>query len=84
MTKKKAKIVLKIFDSATSRAKSTHTCNACMIYKREIAKGNSEALQFYRDHINEVVRKNNGATIVIDGDLKQKLTALPSAAVQKL
>ncbi len=60
------KIVLKIFDRKVSTEKKLHTCSVCQVYKREIAKGNTEALEFYKQHINELVRKYHGATIVVE------------------
>ena len=62
------KVVLKIFDSRVSGEKRPHNCSICQAYKREIAKGNKDALEFYKQHINEWVRKYNGATIVIDAN----------------
>ena len=60
------KIVLKIFDARVSGEKRPHNCNTCQAYKREIAKGNSDALEFYKAHINDWIRKYNGATIVLN------------------
>jgi hypothetical protein len=67
------KIILKVFDSNTSEEKRPHTCSVCAVYKREIAKGNKEALKFYKDHISEVARKNNGVTVVLYGKTKNKM-----------
>lgn len=75
---KKDKIILKIFDRKVSGEKRAHNCNLCQIYKREIAKGSTDALQFYKDHINEIVKKYNGATIVLDGALQSEIPALMS------
>lgn len=69
------KIVLKVYDKSTSGEKRAHNCNLCQIYKREIVKGNKDALIFYRDHINEFVKKYNGATLVFN--VKHKRQALP-------
>ena len=41
------KVVIKIFDRKNSTEKRPHTCSTCGIYKREIEKGNREALEFY-------------------------------------
>jgi hypothetical protein len=60
------KIILKIFDRKVSGEKRSHNCSICQVYKREIAKGNKDALRFYKDHINEWVKKYNGVTIVLD------------------
>lgn len=79
MKTKSDKIVLKIFDKSVSGEKRTHNCNICQAYKREIAKGNADALQFYKDHINEWVRKYNGVTIVLDNAERAK--ALPARIV---
>ncbi len=69
------KIVLKVYDKSISGEKRAHNCNLCQIYKREIAKGDKEALVFYRDHINEFVKKYNGATLIFN--VKSKRQALP-------
>ncbi|MCL5430348.1 MAG: hypothetical protein M1504_02625 [Candidatus Marsarchaeota archaeon] len=66
MPKKNTKIVLKIFDSKEGEEKRAHNCYLCQIYKREIKKGNKDAYEFYRQHINEWVKKYKGATIVFD------------------
>jgi hypothetical protein len=73
---KNEKVVFKIFDARNSGAKRAHNCNLCQIYKREIVKGNNDALVFYKDHINEFVKKYNGATIVLP--INKKLKALPA------
>ena len=67
------KIILKIFDPKTSEEKKPHTCSICAVYKREIAKGNRDALRFYKEHIAEVARKNNGVTVVLYGKMKKRL-----------
>jgi hypothetical protein len=69
------KIILKVFDAKTSEEKRPHTCSVCAVYKREIAKGNKEALKFYKDHIAEIARKNNGVTVVLYGKAKRKMLA---------
>ena len=76
MKEKRDKIVLKIFDPKEGE-KRPHNCSLCAIYKREAKKGNPDAMRFYRDHINEVVRRNNGATIVLDAT--QRTYMLPAA-----
>ncbi len=67
------KIILKVFDAKTSEEKRPHTCSVCAIYKREITKGNKEALKFYKDHIAEVARRNNGVTVVLRGKARRKM-----------
>ncbi len=67
------KIILKVFDSKTSEEKRPHTCSVCAVYKREIAKGNREALTFYKDHISEIARRNNGVTVVLRGKTRRKM-----------
>jgi hypothetical protein len=69
------KIVLKVYDKSVSGEKRAHNCNLCQIYKREIAKGDKDALVFYRDHINEFVKRYNGATLVFN--VKPKMRVLP-------
>jgi hypothetical protein len=72
---KSDKIILKIFDSKISSEKKPHNCPLCQVYKREIHKGNTEALEFFKTHINEVVKKNSGATIVIEKQYGMKMLA---------
>ncbi len=67
------KIILKVFDAKNSFEKRSHTCSVCTAYKREISKGNKEALAFYKMHIAEVARKNHGVTIVLYGKDRQKM-----------
>ena len=81
MPKPSDKIVLKIFDKKVSGEKRSHNCNICQIYKREIAKGNTDAMVFYRDHINEFIKKYNGATLVFN--VKPVRKALPPAKASK-
>ena len=69
------RIVLKVYDKSNSGEKRAHNCNLCQIYKKEIAKGDKDALIFYRDHINEFVKKYSGATLIFN--VKQKRQALP-------
>lgn len=76
MTKQNDKLILKIFDGNIGEPKRPHNCNICQIYKREIAKGNTDAMLFYREHINEFVKKYNGATLVFN--VKPKRKELPS------
>ena len=45
----------------------------CAVYKREIAKGNKEALKFYKEHIAEIARRDNGVTVVLYGKTKRKM-----------
>jgi hypothetical protein len=78
LSDKSEKVVLKIFDARNSGAKRAHNCNLCQIYKREIVKGNNDALVFYKDHINEFVKKYSGATIVLPINPKRK--ALPASS----
>jgi hypothetical protein len=75
------KIVLKLYDKNVSGEKRPHNCSLCQIYKREILKGNTDALGFYRDHINEFVKKYNGATLVFN--VKGVRKALASSKAKK-
>ncbi len=68
------KIVLKIFDKKTSREKRAHNCDLCQAYKREAAKGDLDAIRFYKSHINHVVKKYGGVTLIFDA--KEKLPLL--------
>lgn len=78
------KIILKLFDAKVSGEKRPHTCSVCAVYKREIAKGNKEAFAFYKMHIAEVARKNNGVTVVLYGkDSKKMLSGLKNLASSK-
>lgn len=72
------KMILKFFDSRISDEKKPHKCPTCAVYRREIQKGNVEAMEFFKAHINEIVKKNNGATIVIDRQYGMKM--LPATA----
>jgi len=67
------KIVVMIFDPKTSEGKRPHTCSVCVAYKREIAKGNKEALKFYKEHIEEIARKEKGVTVVLYGKTRKKI-----------
>lgn len=79
------KIILKVFDAKVSGEKRPHTCSVCAVYKREIAKGNKEALAFYKEHISEVARKNNGVTVVLYGkDRKKMLSGLGELAEARM
>jgi hypothetical protein len=69
------KIVLKVYNKNTGEERRPHNCALCQVYKREIAKGNTDALTFYRDHINEFIKKYNGATLVFK--VKATRKALP-------
>lgn len=70
------KIILKIFDKKVTGEKRPHNCSICQAYKREIIKGNKDALNFYKEHINEWVRKYKGVTIVLDANkMPEALTA---------
>jgi hypothetical protein len=74
---KKDKIVLKIFDEDRSE-KRAHNCYLCQIYKREAAKGDKDALAFYKSHLNSIVKKYRGVTIVLNAQRKPHvLTAKP-------
>ncbi len=77
MAKQTDKVVFKIFDARNSGAKRPHNCAICQAYKREIAKGNADALAFYKTHINDFVKKYGGATVVLPMNKKDK--ALPAA-----
>ena len=65
------KVIIKIFDRKTSEEKKPHTCSVCGVYKREIEKGNKEALEFYKAHIKDVAQRNNGVTFVLYGKIKR-------------
>ena len=80
MKPKRDKIIVKIFDQKVSGEKRTHNCNICQAYKREIAKGNADALQFYKEHINEWVKKYNGVTIVLD-NMPEQAKKIPAKIV---
>ena len=69
------KIVLKIFDSRDGSEKRAHNCDLCQTYKREAAKGNSDAIKFYKEHINQMVKKYKGITLVMDA--KHSMGMLP-------
>ena len=71
------KVIVKIFDRKTSSEKKPHVCNVCAVYKREIAKGNREAFEFYKAHIAEIARQNQGVTFVMYG--KPTVSMLTSA-----
>ena len=70
---KSDKMILKIFDSKVSGEKKPHNCPVCQVYKREIHKGNLEAFEFFKTHINDVVKKNNGATIILERQYGMKM-----------
>lgn len=70
------KVVLKIFDKKVSGEKRAHNCNLCQAYKREAAKGDLDAIRFYKAHINYIVKKYGGVTLVFDA--KQSLSLLPT------
>lgn len=71
------KVVLKIFDKKSGGwERRPHNCDLCQTYKREAAKGDMDALRFYKEHINQVVKKYKGVTLVFDA--KQQFYALPS------
>ncbi len=76
MVQRKDKIILKIFDKRVSEEKRPHNCSLCQTYKREMKKGNKDALEFYKEHINEIVKKYNGATLVLDQTIGADLMAL--------
>jgi hypothetical protein len=74
------KLVLKIFDGKNGGERKPHVCSTCQAYKREIARGNTEALQFYKDHINDIIKRYGGVTVVLEGKLKANaLPVLPKA-----
>lgn len=81
------KTIISLF---TEEGRKRHTCIACESYKREIRKGNKEALIFYMQHIYDVARRGRGNTFVIrKGDIVRnglqntkiykKLLALPGS-----
>jgi hypothetical protein len=59
------KVVLKVYKEGNGE-KRAHNCYLCQIYKREASNGDIEALQFYKTHLNQVVRKYGGITIVLN------------------
>ena len=65
------KVIIKIFDRRDSTEKRPHTCSTCGIYKREIEKGNKEALEFYKAHLKDVAQRNNGVTFVLYSKVKK-------------
>ena len=69
------KVVLKIFDSRDGSEKRAHNCDLCQAYKREAAKGDQDAIRFYKDHINQMVKKYKGITLVLDA--RQSREMLP-------
>lgn len=69
------KVVLKIFNNKTGGEKRAHNCELCQVYKREAAKGNVDAIRFYKEHINQMVKKFGGITLVLDA--RQRLEMLP-------
>ena len=71
------KVVLKIYDKKDGSEKRTHNCDLCQAYKREMAKGDTDAFNFYKLHINRMVKKYRGITIILDA--KQAFDALPGA-----
>lgn len=71
--KKGDKVVLKFFDPETGSEKKLHNCSLCKIYKREVMKGNKEALKFYKDHINDMMHKFNGVTVEFYVNKKQQV-----------
>jgi hypothetical protein len=75
---RKEKVILKFFDSHVSEEKKPHKCSTCAVYKREIQKGNLEALEFFKNHINDIVKRNNGATIVLDKQNGMKMLSAPA------
>jgi hypothetical protein len=82
MKQKGDKLVLKIFDGKNGGERKPHVCSTCQAYKREIARGNTEALQFYKVHINEIIKKYGGVTVVLEGKLKMNAaSALPRGKI---
>ncbi len=73
------KVVLKIFDRKSSGEKRAHNCELCQVYKREAARGDKDAVRFYKEHINQMVKKYGGITLVLDA--KQRLEMLPGKKV---
>ncbi len=69
------KVVLKIYDRRDGSEKRAHNCDLCQTYKREAAKGDRDAMHFYKDHINQMVKKYRGITLVLDA--KQSMEMLP-------
>ncbi len=69
MPQVKEKTVISLF---TDNGRRIHTCLACESYKREIRKGNSEALTFYLKHIYYVAKRNNGSSFVVSNGRRIK------------
>lgn len=61
---------MKIFDKKFGHERRVHNCDLCQVYKREAAKGDIDALKFYKAHINRVVKKYGGVTLVFDAKTK--------------
>ncbi len=80
MIDKANKVVLKIFDKRSGHERRVHNCDLCQTYKREAAKGDMDALKFYKSHINHVVKKYGGVTLVFDA--KKNLTALAGVTIK--
>lgn len=66
MVKRKDKVVFKIFDTSEGREKKAHNCNICQIYKMEMKKGNTDALEFYKAHLTDWMKRNRGITVSFD------------------
>ena len=56
------KVIISLF---TQPGKKRHTCPTCEAYKREIKKGNKEALEMYLKHIVNVAKSDGGNSFVI-------------------
>ena len=56
------KVIISLF---TQPGKKRHTCPTCEAYKREIKKGNKEALEMYLKHIVSVAKSDGGNSFVI-------------------
>lgn len=69
MPKIKEKTIISLF---TDNGRKIHTCLACESYKREIRKGNSEALTFYLKHIYYIAKKSNGNSFVVSNGRRIK------------
>lgn len=71
MPKIKEKTIISLF---TDNGRKIHTCLACESYKREIRKGNSEALTFYLKHIYYIAKKSDGNSFVVSNGRRIKET----------
>ena len=83
------KVIISLF---TQPGKKRHTCPTCEAYKREIKKGNREALEMYLKHIVQVAKNDGGNSLVIKKtdvlkkgkmDIEQIILELPEHGDEK-